>query len=203
MLNMASVTRCGITFLLFWARNLSVDQSEWTGALSWWKSFSGCCCCKYSRICRKDVGVVISVYSVPYWNKFIMYNSMNVRGMGRGRERRGGERENAFRVWADLFSCFWAWKITRKLVYSTHFLLFKCYFQHIESFHSIFFQYKAECDADSLFVQVCHFLFMPKLQMDEHRLGISTKPYSEITRAKASFQAEKKWLSTHYCIFTW
>jgi len=58
-------------------------------------------------------------------------------------------------------------------------------FQHIESFCSIFTQFKAECDADSLLVQVHHFLCMPGLQRDEHRLGISTWPYSEITLAKA------------------
>ena len=46
-------------------------------------------------------------------------------------------------------------------------------------------KFKAECGADSLFVQVCPFLFMPEFQMDEHRLGISTRPYSEITCAKA------------------
>jgi len=58
-------------------------------------------------------------------------------------------------------------------------------FSILESFCSIFIKLKAECDADSVFVQVCHFLFMPEFQMDEHRLGISTRPYSEITCAKA------------------
>jgi hypothetical protein len=45
-------------------------------------------------------------------------------------------------------------------------LTFKKNSQHSGSFGSIFLQYKAKCDADMLFFQVCHYICVPKLQME-------------------------------------
>jgi len=113
------------------------------------------------------------VYSLTFWNKFIMHNVMNVRGEKKNHLRMLFTSEQTY------LPVFELGKPPKNLC------VFKCYFWHIESFCSIFIKFKAECEADSVFVQVCNFLFMPEFQMDEHRLGISTRPYSEITCAKA------------------
>lgn len=57
---------------------------------------------------------------------------------------------------------------------SSHFLLFKSYFQHC----SIFPHFKVKLDADMLFLQVCHFPGTPKLQMEHHTLVLNKMSFN-------------------------
>jgi hypothetical protein len=57
----------------------------------------------------------------------------------------------------------WTWKMRQKLVF---FPLSTSYFQHFGSFRSTHPQFKAKTDANTLFLQVSHFLRTPQLQME-------------------------------------
>jgi len=77
-------------------------------------------------------------------------------------------------------NCFELGKSLRNLC-SYHCLLSKSYFKHFESFHSIFFQFKASIDVDVLFSQVCLFLGMPALPVEQHVLVLKKTVYSTVS----------------------
>ena len=82
---------------------------------------------------------------------------------------------------------FLAWNPTLKLVFFTLSALQKL-LSTAESLYSIFLHLKRKFDADTLFFWLCHFLGMPKIQIEKHTLYL-TWYYSTITHATALVQA--------------
>jgi hypothetical protein len=83
--------------------------------------------------------------------------------------------------------CFELGKLLRNLC-SYHCLLSKSHFKHLENFQSIFLQFKANIDADVLFSQVCLFLGMPALPVEQYVLVLNKTVHNSLA-GTALFQA--------------
>ena len=85
--------------------------------------------------------------------------------------------------------------------HSANFLLSKSFFQHFESFCDIFHKFEESLMLTCGFFQVFHYLFTPKLQVEQHTLVLNTTFLKN--HMCYCLIPWGKWLNKLYCNYTW